>query len=131
MQFFIKKGRSTAILNWWLSSQNKCRSAKKEIHDWIIDYAATQVSREAQAVTKSKTLQTMGKAINYEMVEDFNFEKIHGILCEPSFAPVSMRILEAFSTSRRALNHTQNRIQKRKMVCFLEQYRRDRDDICS
>src|SRR5260221_578852 len=91
-------------------------TAKAEDKEWIADYVADKISYEAQVITKSKMLQTMNQVIDSEVVQDFDFEKIHAILQEPSFAPFSMRLLEAFTTSRHAERHTENRRQRTKMV---------------
>lgn len=116
-EFFIKKRRTTQIIEWWLSPENRSRGAKAEIRNWIVDYAAVRMFHEARAVTRSKKLQTMGQTIDSQVVKEFSFEKIFAMLQEPLFAPFSMRLLQAFTTSRNAKKHTENRRQRTKMVC--------------
>jgi len=84
--------------------------------EWIAEYAAAIVSNEARAVTKSKKLQTMGQTIDSKVVKGFDFDAIFAMLEEQSFAPFSMRLLEAFTTSRHVEKHTPNRKQRTKMV---------------
>jgi len=115
-EFFIKKRHTTQVIEWWLSPENRCRGAKAEIREWIADYAALKMFHEARAVTRSKKLQTMGQTIDSQVVKEFSFEKIFAMLQGPSFAPFSMRLLEAFTTSRNAKKHTENRRQRTKMV---------------
>lgn len=115
-QFFVKKGRSTAILDWWLSPQNKAREAKDEINDWIADYITRIVSSEARAVTQSRVLQTMKKTIDFRAVKDFDVDQLHSTLKQRSYAPFAMKVLEAFTTSRKAKLHSENRRHKTKLV---------------
>lgn len=118
-EFFVKKHRSTKILDWWLSPQNRGRHAKDEIREWIAKYTVKRVSREARGVTKSKTLQTIGRTIDSQTVKDFDFGKLNSMLRvqSSSGAPFAMRILEAFATSRHSRKHTKNRRTKTNMVC--------------
>jgi hypothetical protein len=110
-EFFAKKHRVTKGLDWWLSPENRCRTAKDEVREWITAYAVAKMSNEARAVTRSKKLQTMGQTIDSQAVKSFDFDKICAMLQGPSFAPFSMRLLKAFTTSRHVKKHRQNRRQ--------------------
>ena len=117
-EFFAKKHRITKVLEWWLSPENRCRTTKAEVTEWITEYAAAKMSNEARAVTKSKKLQTMSKTINLQVVQEFDYDKIHAMLEELSFAPFSMQLLDTFTTCQHVEKHTQNRRQRTKMVCL-------------
>jgi hypothetical protein len=70
-QFFAHAGDASQILEWWTSSANG-RPGRDEVKDWAIDYVGKLVAKEAEAVTKSKILQTKEKTIDQEFVTSFN-----------------------------------------------------------
>jgi len=115
-EFFVRKSNATTVLGWWMSMKNRGRRAKAELHEWITQYAAQTMGREAQAVTKSKELQTLGRTIDAQVVKEFDLEKIHDRL-QTTLAPFSMRLLEAFTTAKGVNKHTEHRKQRTKMVC--------------
>lgn len=117
-EFFVKRGCPTQILEWWLSPQNRARKGKEEIREWISKYAARKASREARTITKSKEIQTANIVLDATTVKNFDLQKIHKMLAQEKIgAPFTMRVLEAFSTSRHSNRHTDNRRQKTNMVC--------------
>lgn len=111
-QFFVKPGRATQILNWWVSSKNS-RSARSEVAGWAYDYTAGAVSDEARQVTKSKKLQTMGKAFDEQLVMSFSFDWCQDLL-ENTLAPVAMSVFRAFSDSGR--ERKEKRVHKTNMA---------------
>jgi hypothetical protein len=113
-EFFSTKRHATKILDWWLSGENRGRNAKEEVRDWIVEYSAKAMRDEARAVTRSKKLQTMGKPIDAEVVEGFDFEKINGML--QNLAPFSMCMLKAATTSQHIKKHSENRKARTKLV---------------
>lgn len=116
-EFFIKKHRSTKILEWWLSSHNRSQQAKEEVREWIMNYASSEVASEARAVTKSKNLQTFSRTLDAKTVKDFDLGKINMMLHESGTgAPFTMRLLEAFATSRHVKKHSESRRERTKMV---------------
>jgi hypothetical protein len=52
-QFFSTQGRLTQLLNWWTSSKNRSRMARREIDEWVQGYIQNKVAQEARAVTNS------------------------------------------------------------------------------
>ena len=114
-EFFIKKSNAPKVLDWWMSANNRARQAKDEIREWIAEYAARTMSREAEGVTKSKELQTMGRTVDAQVIKQFDLEEIHRKLGE-DLAPFSMRLLQAFSTAKGVKRHTDHRKAQTKMV---------------
>lgn len=114
-EFFVNKGASLQMLNWWTSSQNG-KTVQREVHDWAVNYTAKYVAHEARAVTKKKILQTMDKTIDYDFVSSFSFPNLYHSFHNEGMAPISMRLLEAFSTSPKAETHTPARKSKTQMV---------------
>lgn len=114
-EFFVHKGASSQMLNWWMSPQNS-KTVRREVHDWAVNYTAKHVAREARAVTKKKILQTIDKTIDYDFVSSFSFPNLYHSFQNKEMAPVSMRLLEAFSTSPKAKTHTPARQAKTQMV---------------
>lgn len=115
--FFVHEGVATRILNLWASSRN-AQGAREEVEDWAIEYIARTVAREARTVTKSKELQTLGKKISQKIVTSFSFSDMHDLL-QDEMAPVAMTIFRAFSTSRHAHKHTEQRKEKTSVVSEL------------
>lgn len=116
--FFIIKGRSKQILEWWLSPHNRSGTAKAEVREWVEEYAVRKASHEARVVTASKKLQTMGSNLDGGTVKDFDLTTINeGFRNHSSGAPFTLRILESFSTSRHVKTHTESRKKKTNMVC--------------
>lgn len=112
--FFIHVGAATHILDLWVSSRN-APGAREEVGNWAIKYVARTVAREARTVTKSKELQTIGKKINQKIITSFSFSDMHDLL-QDEMAPVAMTIFKAFSTSRHAHKHTEQRKKKTSVV---------------
>lgn len=112
--FFIHEGAATRILELWASSRN-AQGARQEVVNWAIEYTTHTVAREARTVTKSKELQTIGKKINQKIITSFSFSDMHDLL-QDEMAPVAMTIFRAFSTSRHAHKHTEQRKEKTSVV---------------
>lgn len=113
--FFSNRGNATSILNWWISSHNRSVAARNEVREWAVNFVASTVEREARMVTRSKILHTMRQIIDYEFVSSFSFTKMYETLCDTA-APIMMRTLNAFSTSRQAAQHTLARKLRTQMV---------------
>ncbi|KIM41147.1 hypothetical protein M413DRAFT_72593 [Hebeloma cylindrosporum] len=112
-QFFSREANVTQLLDWWTSSKNS-RAARNYLNKWIRGYVARLVSQEARKLTRLKNLQTMGKKIDSTFVSSFSFVKIHSALSKD--APLSLSVLKALATARRAATHTQKRKDRTKMV---------------
>lgn len=113
-EFFARRGEASQILDWWTSSANS-QSGRDEVESWATDYIAKQVAREAKEVTASKILQTKEKIIDQEFVMSFSFNSMHEKLNQ--FAPISMCIIKALSTSPNAeRGHKDRRKERTKTV---------------
>lgn len=112
-QFFAKKDEVRQILDFWVSAQNS-EPARDIVHNWALDYLAGQVAREARSATKSKILQTRDVHLDREFVSSFSLSKINELLLIKT--PVTMRMLEAFSTSRHAEKKHSARRKERTMT---------------
>lgn len=113
-EFFAFDGEATNILDWWVSSKNS-ETARNEVKEWAVQYVSRVVGDEARKVTKSKVLQTREKVIDQDFVRSFRFSALNTTLKE--LAPVGMRVLDKFSTSRHAQEkHTERRKERTKMV---------------
>lgn len=113
-RFFASQGRASRILDWWTSKANS-KKARDEVSQWAYNFTVKASAREARNVTKSKTLQTRGKTIDEELVLSFTFDRLRESL-EDTLAPVTMRILRAFSTSGRP--HVKARTDRTNTVCI-------------
>lgn len=125
-EFFVYPGKASKILDWWTSNQNS-KSAKKEVSEWAFNYTAKTVSREAQAVTKSKELQTMDITVNEEFVMSFSFTGLREWL-ETTSAPTAMKIFRAFSVPKRPRGD--KRQEKTNTVSVKSHYLRSMSDYC-
>ncbi|KAF8162231.1 hypothetical protein BJ912DRAFT_1098508 [Pholiota molesta] len=114
-EFFARKGNAPRMLDWWMSAQNRGQRAKEEISEWIMRYATRIISREAEAVTRSKELQTQGRTINLEVIRRFNLDEIHDHL-QFDLAPFTMQLIQAFTTAKRVQKHTDHRKERTRMV---------------
>ena len=114
-EFFAIRGEASQILTWWASS-NYSISAREEVSEWAVDYVAKSVSKEVRKITKSKRFQTAGKTIDQDFVSTFDLSDIHNEL-QSTTAPVAMRVLKSFATSRNAETHTEKRRERMKVVC--------------
>ena len=114
-EFFIRKSNAPQVLDWWMSANNRGRRAKCEVQNWLSKYAARIISQEAEAVTKSKELQTMGRTIDAQVIKQFDLEEIHNKL-QGDLAPFSMGLLQAFTTAKGVKRHTEHRKERTKMV---------------
>ena len=115
--FFVQEGVATRILNLWASSRN-AQGAREEVEGWAIEYIARTVTCEARSVTKSKKIQTLGKKIDQKIITSFRLSDMHDLL-QDEMAPVAMTIFKAFSTSRHAHKHTEQRKEKTSLVSQL------------
>jgi len=115
-EFFVGEGNAPMVLDWWMSANNRGRRAKAKVREWITKYAARTMAQEAEAVTKSKALQTMGHTIDAQVIKRFDLEEIHNKL-QGDLAPFSMCLLQAFTTAKGVNKHTENRKERTKMVC--------------
>jgi len=112
-EYLVNAGSTTNVLNWWMLQKGS--TVRQEVSTWAIEHVERVVASEAKATTESKVLQTLGKVIDKEFVLGFDFPKIHEEL-EENLAPNAIRILTAFSTSRKAHKHTARRKDRTKMV---------------
>lgn len=113
-EFFATRGEASQILTWWASS-NYSISAREEVSEWAVDFVSRSVSKEVRKITKSKRFQTAEKTIDQNFIASFNLSDIHDEL-ESSLAPIGMRILKSFATSKDAEKHTAKRKERTKMV---------------
>ncbi|KII85581.1 hypothetical protein PLICRDRAFT_31751 [Plicaturopsis crispa FD-325 SS-3] len=112
--FFRTRGTARRILDLWASKENT-PAARKQVHDWAVDYTARAVRSEAKAFTDVQYLQTITRPINAKFVQDFDMTKIHDRLMDS--ASVTMSILNSFATSVRQLKSaTPARMLKKSMV---------------
>ena len=114
-EFFVRKSNAPRILDWWMSANNRGRRAKAELREWVLKYATRIVSQEAEAVTKSKELQTMGQTIDTHVIKKFNLEEIN-IKFREDLAPFSMCLLQALSMAKGVKRHTEHQKERTKMV---------------
>lgn len=115
-EFFVRKSNAPRVLDWWMSAKNRGKRAKAEVREWVIRFATCTMAQEAQAVTKSKEFQTMGRNINAQVIQTFDLRKIHERLTT-SLAPFSMCLLAALTMARGVKMHTEHRQERTKMVC--------------
>ena len=78
--FFARKSNAPRVLDWWMSTNNRGRRAKVELREWVLKYATRTISQEAETVTKSKELQTLGQTIDDQVIKRFDLEEIHNKL---------------------------------------------------
>ena len=121
-EFFVRPSNACRVLEWWMSANNRGRRAKAELREWVTKYAARIISQEAEVVTKSKELQTMGRTIDAQLIKRFDLDDIHNKL-QGDLAPFSMRLIQAFTTAKGVKQHTEHRKERTKMVCYLSRCR--------
>ena len=117
-EFFARKSNAPKVLDWWMSANNRGRRAKAELREWILNYATRTISQEAETVTKSKELQTMGQTIDDQVIKRFDLEEIHNKL-QAHLAPFSMCLIQAFAMAKGVKQHSEHRKEKTKMVCLI------------
>lgn len=114
-QFFSTRGHITQLLDWWMSSDNRSHAARTELDQWARNHISKVIAQEARAITNSRKLQTMRQNLDSGFVQSFKFMSIYSLL-KDELAPVSIKILESLSTSRRANLHSKRRQERTKIV---------------
>jgi len=112
-QFFAQKEDVHQILDFWVCGENS-KQARETVQDWAVDHVASHVAREAHSVTKSKLLQTQDIVLDHDFIKSFSFSVLNEKLKDST--PIAMRILEAFTTSRRAETEHSDRRKERTMM---------------
>ena len=113
--FFSKRGSASQILDWWASSKNS-KTARAEVHEWAVGHVVGVVAKEARRITEGGKLQAKKVPITTDLVSSFKLEEYSKDLAT-EWAPVAMRIISAFSTSRHAKTHSTKRKEKTNIVC--------------
>lgn len=85
------------VLNFWALKAGA--ASRQQVHNWAVDYVVTEVKREAQAITASGLLQTLGRPVNAGLVLGFNMSAMQSHLEE--HGPVFMRVFKSVATSKR------------------------------
>jgi hypothetical protein len=117
-EFFVRKSNAPRVLDWWMSAKNRGKRAKAEVREWVIRFATRTMAQEAQAVTKSKEFQTIGRNIDAQVIQAFDLRMIRERLTT-LLAPFSMHLLAALTTAKGVKMHTEQRKERTKMVCSL------------
>lgn len=86
-QFLARPGTASRILDWWVSSEYSA-PVRAELREWTMDYVAKSMSQEARKATESRQLQTLGKAIDQDLVTSFSYAALHDEL-KTKLAPMT------------------------------------------
>ncbi|KAI0651871.1 hypothetical protein C8Q79DRAFT_897275 [Trametes meyenii] len=94
---FKKAGMVEQVLDLWVSGNSQ--TGKARVHNWIVQYMAKVVSKEAHTATSSGVLLTRRMSVSESFVLDFDLRKIHAEL--RTMCPTMAHLMDEFSTSRR------------------------------
>ncbi|KAK1235663.1 hypothetical protein PQX77_001105 [Marasmius sp. AFHP31] len=93
-EFYRKQGRVTKALTQWMSNE----TARNELHHWAVQYVEGVVRKEAKGITTDAHLR---RPLTPEMLTSFSFLGLRKKFDD--WAPTTMRLFSAFSTSARQL----------------------------
>ncbi|KAJ8093914.1 hypothetical protein PM082_009785 [Marasmius tenuissimus] len=93
-EFYRKEGWVTKALSQWMSNE----TARREVHNWAVEYVESVVRKEAKGITTNGHLR---QPLSPEMLTSFSFFGLRKKLDD--WAPTTMRLFSAFSTSARQL----------------------------
>ncbi|KAJ2987234.1 hypothetical protein NUW54_g9486 [Trametes sanguinea] len=95
---FSDRGRLRQILSNWVSSgQNK--TTRTTVQAWALEYVASLVRKEGDAVTRAQTLQAFRRTVDASFVTEFKFTELYAQLFR--LCPSMLSVVSAFCTTPR------------------------------
>ncbi|PPQ86511.1 hypothetical protein CVT24_010454, partial [Panaeolus cyanescens] len=94
--FFMKPGRGSQLLTWWVSPYS-CQSGRKEVEEFAISFVEEKVAAEA---TRDDVLRN--EQVSKTSVTGFSFEALYEKL-ENTSAKMITRVISAIATSKRQI----------------------------
>ncbi len=94
---FRARSQAARILDMWAWKSSP--ASRRQVHNWAVEYVGRIVSKEGDAVTKSKLLQSRSVAITDSFLVSFDLASIHDRI--RSLCPSMTAIMRNFSTTSR------------------------------
>ncbi|KAF9044014.1 hypothetical protein BJ165DRAFT_1347648 [Panaeolus papilionaceus] len=112
--FFIKPGRGSQLLTWWVSP-HACPSGRKEVEEFAISFVEEKVAGEATKMTREGTLRH--EHVSKDSVTGFSFDKLFEQLQNTS-AKIITRVILAITASKKQIKKgiSVSRLRTKKIV---------------